>query len=235
MPSPLLVTSLLGGALSFEYRTSLRLYLSAPLVSGVIMGLILGYPELGLTAGVMMQLLSIGTVRLRGQPEADLPAGGVVAASAFIMASRDLEMVSPFSGLVLFWSLLLGLVVAAAGSIFYSQWEKYASGLAGRGLGLAAKGRTRTASAIHMALSLVHFAWGFLVIAIVLPPGLAAVKFLSTSIEIMSAGSMGSIPFLIPTVAAGAILKLLGDRTRLFWFGAGFLFAVVFFVFGGGV
>jgi mannose/fructose/N-acetylgalactosamine-specific phosphotransferase system component IIC len=144
-------------------------------------------------------------------------------------------MVSPLNGLILFWSLLLGLVVAAAGSIFYSQWEKYSSKLAGRGLETAASGRTRTASAIHMALSLVHFAWGFLVIVIALPPGLAAVKYLSTSIDIMSAGSMGSIPFLIPVVAAGAILKLLGDRTRLFWFGAGFLFAAVFFVFGGGI
>ena len=86
-----------------------------------------------------------------------------------------------------------------------------------------------------MALSLVHFTWGFLVIIILLPPGLAAVKYLSTSIDVMSAGSMGSLPFLIPVVAAGAILKLLSDRTRLFWFGAGFLFATVFFVFGGGI
>lgn len=233
--APLLLTSLLGGALSFEYRTSIRLYLSAPLVSGLIVGFILGYPMLGLAAGLMMQLLFIGTVRLRGRPEADLPTGGVTASAAFIIVSRDLGMVSPMNGLVLFWSLLLGLVVAAAGSIFYSQWEKYASRLAGRGLDMAARGRTRTASAIHVALSLVHFAWGFLVIVIVLPPGLAAVKYLSTSIEIMSAGSMGSIPFLIPVVAAGAILKLLGDRTRLFWFGAGFLFAAVFFVFGGGI
>ncbi len=233
--NPLLIASLVGGALSFEYRTSIRLYLSAPLVSGLILGLILGYPGLGLTAGLMMQLLFIGTVRLRGRPEADLPTAGVIASAAFIIVSRDLGRISPMSGLILFWSLLLGLMVAAAGSIFYTQWERFASRLAGRGLDMAAKGRTRTASAIHMALSLVHFAWGFLIIIIVLPPGLAAVKYLSTRIDVMSAGSMESIPFLIPVIAAGAILKLLSDRTRLFWFGAGFLFVAVFFVFGGGV
>ena len=232
---PVLTASLIGGALSYEYRTSIRLYLSAPLVSGLIMGLVFGYPVLGLTAGLLMQLLFIGTVRLRGRPEADLPAAGVIASSAFIIVSRDLGQISPMSGLILFWSLLLGLVVAAAGSIFYPQWEKFAARLAGRGLGLAGKGRTRTASAIHMALSLVHFAWGFFVIIVLLPPGLAAVKYLSTSIDLMSAGSMGSLPVLVPVVAAGAILKLLGDRTRLFWFGAGFLFTAVFFVFGGGI
>ncbi len=232
---PVLTASLIGGALSYEYRSSIRLYLSAPLVSGLIMGFILGYPVLGLTAGLLMQLLFIGTVRLRGRPEADLPTAGVIAPSAFIIVSHDLGQVSPMSGLILFWSLLLGLIVATAGSIFYTQWEKFAARLAGRGLELAASGRTRTASAIHMALSLVHFTWGFLVIVILLPPGLAAVKYLSTSIDVMSAGSMGSLPFLIPVVAAGAILKLLSDRTRLFWFGAGFLFATVFFVFGGGI
>ena len=232
---PLLTASLLGGALSFEYRTSIRLYLSAPLVSGLITGLLLGYPLHGLMAGVLMQLLFIGSVRLRGRPEADLPPAGVIAAATFIIVSRDTGRVTTMDGLILFWSLLLGLTVAALGSIFYTQWEKFAARPAGRGLELARKGRTRSASAIHIGLSLVHFAWGFLVVLAVLLPGLAAVRYLSTRIDVMSAGSMGSLPYLIPLIAAGAILKLLRDRTRLFWFGAGFLIAAVFFIFGGGV
>ena len=232
---PLLTASLIGGALSFEYRTSIRLYLSAPLVSGLITGLLLGYPLHGLMAGVLMQLLFIGSVRLRGRPEADLPPAGVIAAATFIIVSRDTGRVTTMDGLILFWSLLLGLTVAALGSIFYTQWEKFAARPAGRGLELARKGRTRSASAIHIGLSLVHFAWGFLVVLAVLLPGLAAVRYLSTRIDVMSAGSMGSLPYLIPLIAAGAILKLLRDRTRLFWFGAGFLIAAVFFIFGGGV
>jgi len=232
---PLITASLIGGALSFEYRTSIRLYLSAPLVSGLVTGLLLGHPLHGLMAGVLMQLLFIGSVRLRGRPEADLPPAGVIAAAAFIIVSRDTGRITTMDGLILFWSLLLGLTVAALGSIFYTQWEKFAAGPAGRGLELARKGRTRSASVIHIGLSLVHFAWGFLVILAVLLPGLPAVRYLSTRIDVMSAGSMGSLPFLIPLIAAGAILKLLRDRTRLFWFGAGFLIAAVFFIFGGGV
>ncbi len=232
---PLITASLIGGALSFEYRTSIRLYLSAPLVSGLVTGLLLGHPLHGLMVGVLMQLLFIGSVRLRGRPEADLPPAGVIAAAAFIIVSRDTGRITTMDGLILFWSLLLGLTVAALGSIFYTQWEKFAAGPVGRGLELARKGRTRSASAIHIGLSLVHFAWGFLVILAVLLPGLPAVRYLSTRIDVMSAGSMGSLPFLIPLIAAGAILKLLRDRTRLFWFGAGFLIAAVFFIFGGGV
>lgn len=232
---PLITASLIGGALSFEYRTSIRLYLSAPLVSGLVTGLLLGHPLHGLMVGVLMQLLFIGSVRLRGRPEADLPPAGVIAAAAFIIVSRDTGRITTMDGLILFWSLLLGLTVAALGSIFYTQWEKFAARPAGYGLELARKGRTRSASAIHIGLSLVHFAWGFLVILAVLLPGLPAVRYLSTRIDVMSAGSMGSLPFLIPLIAAGAILKLLRDRTRLFWFGAGFLIAAVFFIFGGGV
>ncbi len=233
--NPLIIASLLGGALSFEYRTSIRLYLSAPLVSGLIMGLLLGYPLHGLLAGVLMQLLFIGSVRLRGRPEPDLPPAGVIAAAAFIIVSRESGRITPMNGLIMFWSLLLGLAAAAAGSIFYTQWERFASRPAGRALDLARQGRTRAASALHIALSLVHFTWGFLIVLVVLPPGLAAVRYLSTRLEVMSAGSMGSFPYLIPMVAAGSLLKLLSDRTRLFWFGAGFLIATVFFVFGGGV
>jgi len=232
---PLITSSLLGGALSFEYRTSIRLYLSAPLVSGMVTGLLLGSPAHGLVAGVMMQLLFIGSVRLRGRPEADLPPAGVIAAAAFIIVSRDTGQIATMDGLILFWSLLLGLTAAALGSIFYTQWERFAAGPAARGLDLACKGKTRTASALHIALSIVHFAWGFIVVLAVLPPGLAAVRYLSTGVDMLSAGSMGSFPFLIPMVAAGALLKLLRGRTGLFWFGAGFLIAAVFFIFGGGV
>ena len=232
---PLLTASLLGGALSFEYRTSIRLYLSAPLVSGLITGLFLGSPAHGLLAGLLMQLLFIGSVRFRGRPEPDLSPAGVIASATFIIVSRDTGRVTTMDGLILFWSLLLGLAAAAAGSIFYTQWERFVSRTVGRGLDLARQGRTRTASALHLALSLVHFTWGFLIVLVVLPPGIAAVRYLSTRFEVMSAGSMGSFPFLIPLVAAGALLKLLSDRTRLFWFGAGFLITTVFFVFGGGV
>jgi mannose/fructose/N-acetylgalactosamine-specific phosphotransferase system component IIC len=232
---PLLTASLLGGALSFEYRTSIRLYLSAPLVSGLVTGWLLGNPLQGMMVGVLLQLIFIGSVRLRGRPEADLPPAGVISAAVFILVSRETGRVSTMDGMILFWSLLLGLLVAAAGSIFYSQWEKTVSRIAGKGLEMASRGRTHTAAAIHMGLSLVHFAWGFLIILIALKPGMAAVTYLSTRLDVMSAGSMGSLPFLIPLVAAGAILKLLSDRTRLFWFGAGFLVALVYFVFGGGV
>jgi mannose/fructose/N-acetylgalactosamine-specific phosphotransferase system component IIC len=226
---------LLGGALSYEYRSSLRLYLSAPLASGLLTGLLLGSPLHGLVSGLMMQLLFIGTVRLRGKPEPDLPAAGVIASAAFIIVSNESGSTIPLSGMIMFWSLLLGLTAAAAGSIFYTKWEGFVSGPAGRGLELARRGRTRTASAIHILLSLVHFAWGLLIVLIILPPGLVAVKYLSTRIEIISAGSMGSLPFLIPMVAAGTLVRMLRDRTRLFWFGAGFLITAVFFVFGGGV
>ena len=231
----LLAASLLGGALSFEYRSSSRLHLSAPLVSGPLTGWFLGEPALGLLAGLTLQLLFIGTVRLRGRPEPDLPPAGVISAAAFVLVSRDTGSISPPNGLILFWSLLLGLTGAAIGSIFYSQWERFAARPAAYGLELARRGRTRTASAVHMALSLVHFAWGSLLVFVLLPTGMAAVRFLSTRIEVISAGSMGSLVLVISLVAAGALIKVKTDRTRIFWFGAGFLIAAVFFAFAGGL
>ncbi len=231
----LITASLLGGALSLEYRSSLRLYLSAPLVSGWITGLLLGFPLHGLACGVMMQLLFMGSVRLRGVPEADLPPAGIIASAAFVIVSRDTGRVTTLDGLILFWSLLLGLTTAAAGSIFYSQWQRFASRPAGHALALARKGATRTASAVHLLLTLVHFVWGALAVLAILPPGLAAVRYLSTEVDILSAGSMNLLPFLLPMAAAGAILRLLRDRARLFWFGAGFLIAAVYFTLGGGI
>jgi mannose/fructose/N-acetylgalactosamine-specific phosphotransferase system component IIC len=90
-----------------------------------------------------------------------------------------------------------------------------------------------TASAVHLGLSLVHAAWGAAVVAILFYPALAAVRLLSSRLEVFAAGSIAVLPLLLPCIGAGSLLRLNWDRSYIVWFAAGCLVAAVWFVFGG--
>jgi len=230
---PLAAAAAIAAVLSFEYRTGVRVYLSMPLVSGAIVGIALGAPAQGALAGLMMQMLFLGAVRLRGRIEPDLPAAGVLAAAVYVATVGAGGGEGGFEGMALFWSLVAGLGVAWLGSAAYRLWERYASGPASRGIEAALRGRTGTASAVHLGLSLVHAAWGAAVVAILFYPALAAVRLLSSRLEVFAAGSIAVLPLLLPCIGAGSLLRLNWDRSYIVWFAAGCLVAAVWFVFGG--
>lgn len=230
---PILLIAGIAGILSFEYRTGLRAYLSMPLVSGPLVGIALGAPVQGALAGLMMQVLFLGAVRLRGRTEPDLPAGGVLCAAVYATLTGGSGGVGGYEGMALFWSLGAGLAVAWAGAAAYRRWERVAAVPAMRGIEAAMRGRTGTASAIHLGLSLAHAAWGAVVVLALFYPLLGIVRLLCSRLEVFAAGSIALLPLLLPGVGAGSLLRLYADRSYVVWFAAGCLVAAVWFVFGG--
>ncbi|MDD3643194.1 MAG: PTS sugar transporter subunit IIC [Candidatus Krumholzibacteria bacterium] len=230
---PLLITAGIAAALSFEYRTGMRIYLSMPLVSGALVGIALGAPEQGALAGLMMQVLFLGSVRLRGRLEPDLPAAGALAAAVYATVVGAEGGFGGFEGLALFWSLCAGIAVARLGAAAYRRWERIASGPAARAAEAAMRGRTGFASAVHLGLSLSHAAWGAVIVLALFHPALAAVRILSSNLEVFAAGSIAMLPLLLPCAGAGSLLRLYADRSYVVWFAAGCLVAAVWFVFGG--
>jgi mannose/fructose/N-acetylgalactosamine-specific phosphotransferase system component IIC len=181
----------------------------------------------------MMQVLFLGTVRLRGLLEPDLPAAGVLAAAVFATVVGAEGGEGGFEGIALFCSLGAGIAAARLGAAAYRRWERIASGPAARAIESAMRGRTQTASAVHLGLSIVHAAWGAVIVLFLFYPALAVVRLLSSSLEVFSVGSIAMLPLLLPCAGAGSLLRLYADRSYLVWFAAGSLVAAVWFVFGG--
>lgn len=230
---PLPAIAGIAGVLSFEYRTGIRAYFSMPLVSGAITGLVLGAPAQGATAGLMLQLLFLGSVRLRGRTEPDLPAAGVLAAAVYARLVGPSAVDGGFEGMVLFWSLLAGIAAAWIGAEANRRWERFAEGPASRGIDAALGGRTGAASAIHLGLSAAHAVRGAVLVAVLFYPALWAVRMLSSRLEVFAAGSIAMLPLLLPGAGAGSLLRLYGARSYAVWFAAGCLAGAVWLVFGG--
>jgi fructoselysine and glucoselysine-specific PTS system IIC component len=229
--SAYLAVSLIGGALTLENRSSLRLMLSQPICSGLILGLALDAPAEGLFAGLMFQVLFLGFVHLRGERLPDIPIGGVTAAALYILSMRRLG--GAYVGTTLFLSLLLGLLVSLGGYAMYRFWERkvwYVSSLAMR---YVMEGRFRLAARLHMAGLLFHFVFGFAVLILVVPAGVEFITAVAGFVGDEWNGSIDAIRYIVPFIGAGLLARLYFVRDRAFWFGSGFLVTYVLFLLKG--
>ena len=84
-----------------------------------------------------------------------------------------------------------------------------------------------------MAGLLIHFAFGFIALALVVPAGVEIVTAVALRTGEGWNESLQSIRFVAPFVGAGLLARLYFVRERAFWFGAGFLVTYVLFLFRG--
>lgn len=229
--SAYLAVSLIGGALTLEHRSSLRLMLSQPVCSGLILGLVLGSPAEGLFAGLMFQVMFLGYVHIRGERAPDIPAGGLAASALYILSMRRLG--GAHGGSVLFLSLLVGLLVSAAGYGLYRLWERRAWDVSALAARYVMEGRYRRAEGLHVTSLLLHFVLGFVVLIAVVPAGVELITRVADRAGMAWDGAFDAVRYVVPFIGAGLLARLYFVRDRAFWFGAGFLVTYVLFLFKG--
>ncbi len=229
----IVVTSLLGGVLAIDNRSSLRLMISQPLCGGFLTGLILGAPAEGFFAGAIFQMIFLGYVSLRGEHTLDLPLGGVVCAALYILTNRELGGHTAVDGIIFFWSFLLAIVVSGLGNYMYRLWDNLSWNLYGLALRFAKEGRIGLASAIHLSTLIFHFVFGFVVLVVAILGGRAFIVFAATKAPNVSVGSLDMLYILLPFIGVGSLVRLHFISARAFWFGAGFLVSYVFILFRG--
>lgn len=229
--SALFAVSLLGGLLAVEQRAELRLMVSQPVCGGILTGIALGAVGEGFFAGAMLQILFLGFVPLRGEEKPDLPLAGVATAASYILSMRRLGGGAGMEGIILFGSLLLGLLIALLGSIVYRRWERKISwALFESARDAALKGRTRIAKTIHLSTLLLHLLYGFFVLLALIPAGTALIALAARAVGTGWGGSVSALQYIVPFVGVGSLSRLYFSRSRAFWFGTGFLVTYLLFL-----
>ena len=88
-PLTIVLLSILAGAVALDTTAAFQLMFSQPLVAGTCAGLIVGYPEVGLLVGTVLQLVWVGTLPVGGTPFPDTGLAAVVGAGlAALLISR---------------------------------------------------------------------------------------------------------------------------------------------------
>ena len=231
--NPILATSLLGGVLALDNRGSLKLMISQPLCGGLLTGIVLGAPAEGFFVGVVLQVMFLGQVSIRGQSRPDTPLGGIFAAALYILVNRDCGWNPTVSGLILFCSLFLAIVLSAMGQIVYRWWESRSWYFTDLAMRYVSEGKSSRASALHLSTLLFHFLYAFIVMLVVLPSGQIVVRFVVSRTSGDFSGSFNPLYVLVPFIGAGSLIRLNLVKSRVFWFVAGFLVSYVFLLVRG--
>lgn len=122
-----LLTWLAGGLLSLTL--SWTLYMAAPLMGGLLVGLILGDVPYGVQTGAMIQMAYIGYIAAGGALPADLALAGYLAVALTMLSGQP-----PSAGIAVAVALgLLGLFVRQAKMTVNSIWLHKADVYAQRG------------------------------------------------------------------------------------------------------
>lgn len=122
-----LLTWLAGGLLSLSL--SWTLYMGAPLMGGLLVGLILGDVSYGVQTGAMIQMAYIGYIATGATLPADLALAGYLAVALTMISGQP-----PSAGITFAVALgLLGLFIRQAKLTMNSLWVHKADGYAEKG------------------------------------------------------------------------------------------------------
>lgn len=220
------IAAAIGGLLAVDGRSSMRFMVSQPIVGGLLVGLAVGAPREGFIAGSLMQMLFLGFVSVRGRRLPDLPMAGATAAAIYALAPRYPD--APAEGTILFTALAVGIGAAWLGYVFYRGVRRVMVTVAATAMRLYLGGKRSAAAALHLAPLTLHFLYGFAVVLVATLLGRLIAGRATVAVD-----AWEQLAVLLPAIGVGGLMRLHLVKTRVFWFGAGFLLSFLFLTMGG--
>jgi len=107
----LLFISLWGGIVALDTTAAFQILISHPLVSGSVVGLMLGNFPLGFSIGIILELVWLNELPIGGAPFAEGNIGGTAAAATAIITFEQTSRYSPSIA----FALLLAVFISWAG------------------------------------------------------------------------------------------------------------------------
>ena len=230
VPHAAVLVALAGGLVNLDRRTSLRLMISQPIVSGFIVGVFLGEPGWGFLFGSVFQMVLLGVVSIRGSMLPDFSTGSVIGAAVFVSVMRASAGDPSAEG----FAYLLSFTSAFAFSVIfgglYRWWERRASFLVDVSMSLVESGKEWGVSVVHLSTVVLHFVAGACytgLLARIMMNAVAGAVHIG-GVELF--GPLDSLEVMLPFIGLGFLLGHFPSRAKIFWFATGFVVTAVLMI-----
>jgi len=223
----ILLISILGGIVSVDRRTSLRLMISQPLFTGLVVGLLLGDARDGFIFGAVYQTILLGVVSTRGSRLPDLWIGGVVGTALFVVLRKSSGADPAVMGLSTAYAVFVAVIVGVIAGAVYRVWESRSDFLADLSMELIEREKVQMVSALHVSMIAFHLLFGAVLTFIFIISSMPLNDKLLGFSGMDRLVSLKYLEILIPFIGIGFLVNLLAGRGKYFWFAAGFLVTVV--------
>ncbi len=223
MSQQLLLICLLGGVVASDTTAAFQMLISHPLVACTLAGVVLQNVQLGLSLGILLELLWMAEVPVGGVRTNESNVGALVATTVLITLSRAVQRPE----LLLCSAVVWGVVVAWVGGSVVRGTRHVNTLLLHRADAAAARGDMRGVSWCHVQGIALSFAAGVLLTAVGV---LAGIRLLGPLVRLVPASADRLLiltPAVVLGVGIGAVATLLLQRKNSWALGTGALVGVL--------
>ena len=185
-----------------------------PIVTGFLVGLILGDVRKGLIIGAQLQLMWMGATNIGPSSGLDIGAGGTIGAAVALMTGSDLEVAVAFAIPVAVIMQMLNIMKMTAFSTLMHQVDAAID-----------EGNEKKAIFIHYLCGFFTFSIYFLFTFIVLYFGSGVINAIVESIPEWAMNGLSAIATVLPAMGFALLLNLLWDVKLVPYFIVGFVAA----------
>ena len=188
--------------------------LREPVITGFLVGLIMGDVQKGLMIGGALQLMWMGATNIGPTAGLDIGSGGTIGAAVALMTGSDLEIAVAFA-------IPVAVVVQMVNILKMTTF----SGLMHKADAYIEEGKDKKAIGIHYLCGLVTFLIYFTFTFVVLFVGDSVINAIVNSIPEWVHGGLGAVATVLPAMGFALLLNLLWETKLIPYFVIGFIFA----------
>lgn len=189
-----------------------------PIVSGALVGLILGDLETGIICGANIELIWLGVFAIGASNPPDMTAGTVLGTAYVILTSATVES-----------AVLLAVPVATAGKLIGElRWTVIDVALGHKADSYALEGNTRGVQVMHWAATAISILFKPIVIALAFYFGIDLIEGIVAAIPTWLTDGMMYATGIIPAIGFALIARMIMSKETVLFLILGFALASFF-------
>lgn len=187
--------------------------ISRPLVSGLVVGLILGDPVQGTIIGATINIMFLGIISAGGSLPSDSCSAGILGTAFALVGGLDVNAAMALSVPLGLFGSVLWVITMAGQCFFVTLFDKWVE-----------EGKTKQLMILNMWLPYaIKWTIRFVVISVILYVGSAAIDSITAALSGPVMDALGVMGGLIPAVGIGLMLLAIFKGQARWFFFLGFL------------
>jgi len=223
-----LIIAIIAGLVSIDTASGWQVMISQPVVSCPILGLIFGYPELGLLMGILLELPWLINIPMGGVHGSEGNLGAIVAASLGIYLKSHQANTD---NIIVIISIMYSLVVSRVGIYLVDYVRKANLMLIHSADKAALLGDTKRISWLNSIGLFYSFLMGFFLVGIGFTLGVIVLKPLAAFVHQEFNFAFGLAKYGLLGLGIGAVATLFITRETKWYAVVPFVTGVLIFVF----
>lgn len=183
-----------------------------PIVTGFLVGIILGDMKTGLIIGAQLQLMWMGAVGIGPTAQLDIGTGGTIGAAIAVMTGRGVETAIMFGVPVAVLMQFLNTLLMTAYSGFMAKVDNDID-----------EGKFSSISRIHYLCGIISFLMYFAITTIAMYFGNNAINTIVDGLPDWANNGLNAVAALLPCVGFALLMNIIMEKSLIPYFIIGFI------------